>query len=296
MRLPTLAARVFGVPLMIDPGKARAIMQAVGHRFTGNTVVLQNFGEDMGVLGNPLGAAFERAGQGDRLLPQVQNGIATIAVEGTLVHKGKFIGMDSGETSYEGLQAQILRAARDPAVKGVVFEIDSFGGEVSGAFDTAEMIAELSKAKPTLAILTDYALSAAYLLACACRAIVAPPSGYAGSIGVISMHVDESAALEQLGVKVTLITSGAHKADGNPYEALPPEVLAKLQADVNRSRDAFGTFVGKARAGKIDKAGALATEAQYYQAGEAKALGLIDEVARPSVAYGKFVRAVNQAS
>jgi len=296
MRLPTLAARVFGVPLMIDPGKARAIMQAVGHKFTGQSVLLQNFGERMGVLGDPLGSAFEQVGRGDRLLPQVQNGIATIAIEGTLVHKGKFIGMDSGETSYEGIQAQVRRAMRDPGILGVVFEIDSFGGEVSGAFDTAELIAELSKAKPTLAILTDYALSAAYLLASACRAIVAPPTGYAGSIGVITMHVDESAALEQEGIKVTLITAGAHKADGNPYEALSPEVLGKIQADVNSGRDAFATFVGKARAGKIDKAGALATEAQYYRAGEAKALGLIDEVARPSVAYGKFMRAVNQNS
>ena len=42
-----------------------------------------------------------------------------------------------GETSYEGLQAQVLRAMRNPTIKGVVFEVDSFGGELAGAFETA---------------------------------------------------------------------------------------------------------------------------------------------------------------
>jgi ClpP class serine protease len=102
------------------------------------------------------------------------DGVALIPIEGTLVHKGAYVGAYSGTTSYEGLQAQVLRAMRNPAVKGVVFEVDSFGGELAGAFETADLIARLSAEKPTLAILTDHALSAGYLLASAARQIIIP--------------------------------------------------------------------------------------------------------------------------
>jgi transposase len=65
-----------------------------------------------------------------------------------------------------------------------VFEVDSLGGELAGAFETADLIARLSAEKPTLAILTDHALSAGYLLASAARQIIMPEHGRAGSIGV----------------------------------------------------------------------------------------------------------------
>ena len=70
--------------------------------------------------------------------------------------------------------------------KGVVFEVDSFGGELAGAFETTDLIARLSAEKPTLAILTDHTLSAAYLLASAARQIIIPEYGRAGSIGALA--------------------------------------------------------------------------------------------------------------
>ena len=108
------------------------------------------------------------------------DGIALIPIEGTLVHKGAYVGAYSGRTSYEGLQAQVLRAMRNPAIKGVVFEVDSFAGELAGAFETADLIARLSTEKPTLAILTDHALSAGYLLASAARQIIIQNTGAPG--------------------------------------------------------------------------------------------------------------------
>ncbi|MGA8990672.1 MAG: hypothetical protein WB500_09890 [Rhodoplanes sp.] len=93
------------------------------------------------------------------------------------MHKGAYVGAYSGRTSYEGLQAQVLRAMRNPAIKGVVFEVDSFAGDLAGAFETADLIARLSTEKPTLAILTDHALSAGYLLASAARQIIIQNTG-----------------------------------------------------------------------------------------------------------------------
>jgi signal peptide peptidase SppA len=249
----------------------------------------------MGRLGDKLGRKLESRGYGDMILDVVE-GIAVIPIEGTLVHKGSWIGSYSGDTSYEGLQTQIKRAGADRHVKGIVFEVDSFGGEVSGAFDTAQMIAELSAAKPTMAILTDFALSAGYLLASAARFIAMPETGAAGSIGVITLHVDYSKQIEKSGLAVTVLTSGAHKADGNPFEPLPDDVAARIKGDLDRARDQFAGAVARFRGDRLTKSAALATEAQHYRGSDALAAGLVDAVLRPSEAFDEFVAAANLAA
>lgn len=300
--LPHIAARMFDVPLMIDAGKLAAIVAGLGGRIIDggfdlagitaiNHVAFQSGrpSEQMGRLGDPLGAAYERAGAGERMLFKVGN-VGVIPIEGTLVHKGKFLGQSSGETSYEGVQAKVARAQRDDAVKAVVFEMDSFGGEVAGAFETARMIAELSAKKPTLAILTDHAMSAGYLLASAARQIVLPETGFAGSIGVVTMHADFSQKLEKDGVKVTLVSSGAHKTDGHPAMPLGDDVRQAMQARVDVGRQLFAATVAEFRGKRLTADAALATEAKVYRGEDAVRAGLVDGVIDSVKAFTEFVR------
>lgn len=307
VRLPHIAARLFNTPLMVDSGKAVAIAGALGGRMIDGAIVIdgpapldhvafagERAAPHMGRLGDPLGSWFEERGRGDDILKRV-GPVAVIAVEGTLIHKGAWLDSYSGETSYEGIQTQISRASRDERVRGVVFEVDSFGGEVSGAFDTADMIAELSTEKPTISILTDYALSAGYLLASAARQVVLPETGWAGSIGVISMHVDYSRAIENDGVRVTLISSGAHKADANPFKPLGDDVRAMLQSECDKSRELFAAAVARFRGRRLSKSAALATEAQVFRGADAVEAGLADGVIRPSIAFEEFVARVARA-
>ncbi|TAK50244.1 MAG: S49 family peptidase [Xanthobacteraceae bacterium] len=302
---PHIAAHVFNVPLMVEPGKLQAALIGLGARLVEGGIQLPGVvavdhiafaggrpSDSMGRIGNPLGRSYEKAGVGDYLLDRV-DGIGVIPIEGTLVHKGKFVGQSSGETSYEGLQAQITRATADPSIKGVVFEVDSFGGEVAGAFETAKMIAALSDEKPTLAILTDFAMSAGYLMASAARQIVMPETGGAGSIGVVTIHTDMSRALENDGVKVTLLSSGAHKVDGHPFGPLADDVRASIQARLDRSRELFAGAVGAFRGKRLTKDAALATEAQTYFGSDAVAAGLVDGIIDPSRAFAEFHRKVN---
>jgi ClpP class serine protease len=78
---------------------------------------------------------------------------------------------------------------------------------------------QLSAIKPTLAILTESAYSAGYLLASAARQIVMPRDRRRRSIGAIIDARRFVAKARKHGIKVTLIASGAHKTDGHP--ALP---------------------------------------------------------------------------
>lgn len=303
--LPHVAARAFNSMLVVEPGKAAAIVHGLGSRICDTGVhvsgaepidhVAFSNNESMGRLGDQLGRRIEQRGEGDRVLTVIDN-VAVISIEGTLVHKGKWIGSYSGDTSYEGLQTQIIRAkrgARDGSVKGAVFEVDSYGGEAAGAFDTADMAAELSAMIPTIAILTDFGYSGGYLLAAAARQIVLPENGGVGSIGVVTMHVDFSKQLEKEGIDVTILSSGSRKAEGNPFEPLPAGVAARIRQDLDRGRDQFAEAVGRYRGTRLTKQAALATEAGTFRGSAAVDAGLADGVVRPSEAFDTFVRAVN---
>jgi signal peptide peptidase SppA len=295
---------LFEQPHLYHPRKAETVVRMLGPSLTGHAVTVVN-GEggadhvafangrpSAGVLGDRMGTAYDKAG----ITPfQTVDNVGVIGIEGTLVQKGGWVGSYSGETSYQGLQMQIARAMR-PNVKAAVFEVDSFGGMVNGVFETATAMRTLSKAKPTIAILTDFAYSAAYLLASQCRQIIMPEFGGAGSIGAVMLHADFSGNLEKEGIKVTFIQSGEHKTDGNPYEALPAGLLERWQAQTDAIRDRFASAVGQGRGKRMTKAQALKTEAKFYGAKDALDLGLVDAVGDGQEAFTAFIKEVNRSS
>jgi signal peptide peptidase SppA len=301
---PHLCGQLFDTPLMYDARKAEVVLRALGPQLTGHQLTIVNGpgGVDhvafangrpsAGVIGDRLGRAYDRAG----VAPfDVIEGVAVICAEGSLVQKGGWIGSYSGETSYQGLQVQIARAAR-PDIKGAVVEVDSFGGMVNGAFECAAALAALSKAKPTIAILTDFAYSAAYLLASQCRQIVMPQFGGVGSIGAVILHADFSANLEKEGIKVTFIQAGANKTDGFPHLPLPEGLRERWQAHVDAVRDQFAAAVGRGRGKRMTKAQAIKTEAKFYGAADALDLGLVDAVGDGQEAFDAFIKEVNRRS
>jgi len=303
MTHPRIAARLLNTPLMVHPAKAAAILAGLGGRVTGadldmngaepvTHVAFVNGRPSLGTIGDRLGRAFDR--QGEKPYDMVGN-VAIIPIEGSLVHKGAFVESSSGETSYQGIQTQVARAMKDPAVRGVAFEIDSYGGEVSGAFETSDMIADLSRAKPTIAILSDHAYSAGYLMASAARQIVLPEQGGVGSIGVITMHTDMSAALEAAGVKVTILSAGGHKADANPFEPLPEGVANTIRAELENARQMFAGRVARYRGDRLSFENAMATEARTFTGAAAVRAGLADATGHPSEVFAAFVSALNRA-
>jgi ClpP class serine protease len=308
IRLPHIAARLFDAPLLIDPRKLAAIASALGARVVDGGFSLINVAaldhaafaggrpsQQMGVVSGRLGRGLNRTAMARTTFSTSSARSRRSRSRARWSTRARGSAAMSGDTSYQGLQTQVAVAARSPNIKGAVFEHDSFGGEGAGAFETADMIARLSAIKPTLAILTDFACSASYLLASACRQIVMPEGGAAGSIGVVSMHADFSKQLEADGVKVTLIASGEHKTEGNPFEPLPADVLRPFRRATMR-RASASPAVGTYRGARFSKAAALATEAQTYNSAEALSLGLVDGIVdSPVEAFATFVDAINRA-
>jgi len=288
----TVATRFFNTPLLIEPGKAAVIARALGPRFLGlggePNLKIEVAGDPVSDSRPGEGRKQPRAGSlvGDGLYQSVRThqgysvveGVAIIPVIGSLVRRGAFVGQSSGVTSYEGVSAQIRAAAEDPQVRAIALEIDSFGGEAHGAFALARDIRAAREIKPVEAFLAEFALSAGYMIAAQADRITVPEFGEAGSIGVVMMHVDFEENLRQDGVRVTLIHSGAHKVDGNPFEALPDPVRAQMQAQGDAMWAAFADEGGQGRGARLNAPAALALEARSLRGAEAGAAGLADDV------------------
>ncbi|MCC5957706.1 MAG: S49 family peptidase [Natronohydrobacter sp.] len=292
-----IAARAFNTPLLVEPSKAMAFLSGLGPRILGRRVEMA---EDIGVGDTqsnatlPVRASILASGladsyrqHGDAPYPVV-DGIAVIEISGVLIHRGGWIGQSSGQTSYEGIAAQIEAAASDPAVRGLALEIDSFGGEVAGVFDLADRIRAIRGTKPVWAFVAEHAFSAGYALASQADRILLPRTGALGSIGVVVLHADLSGQLDQDGVRVTLIHSDRHKVDGNPYEPLPAAVRDDIQREIDVLRFLFAETVAPGRSGKISHEAALATEAAVFRGADAVTAGLADQVTDLARGFAAF--------
>ena len=117
-----IAARAFNTPLLVEPSKAMAFLSGLGPRILGRQVELADgvdTPEGKTVLparaSSLSGNLTERLQHdGDAPYPIV-DGVAVIEISGVLIHRGGWIGQSSGQTSYEGIAAQIKAAASDPA-------------------------------------------------------------------------------------------------------------------------------------------------------------------------------------
>ncbi|MGF6862508.1 signal peptide peptidase SppA [Rhodobacteraceae bacterium MBR-64] len=295
-----IAQRAFNTPLMVDPAKALAFLSGLGPRITGQEITFA--GVDLlsgevehaalparaSLFGNDLAQRHQR--NGTQPFTMI-DGIAVIEIAGTLVHRGAWIGQSSGLTSYEGITAQIQAAIADPGVRGIALDIDSFGGEVAGAFDLADRIRAARAQKPIHAFVAEHALSAGYVLASQANRIILPRTGAVGSIGVVALHTDMSGALDQKGIAVTLIHAGAHKVDANPYQPLPEAVHDQMQRELEVVRFLFAETVAAGRGDRLTHAAALATEAAVFRGADAIAAGLADDLADPVTAFHAFAAA-----
>lgn len=122
----------------------------------------------------------------------VRNGVAIIAATGPLFKRANIMTAISGATSYEIMLRDLRAALDDPKVKAVLLNIDSPGGEASGAHELAQAIYEARSVKPITAYVNGMAASAGYWIASAASEVVVDATALLGSIGVqMAMRTSE---------------------------------------------------------------------------------------------------------
>lgn len=242
-----------------------------------------------------------RAASGPREAPASAPGrVAVVPILGAMsarsyrTYFGAVEGMDS-------LRARIAAAARDGNVSAIVLDIDSPGGTVAGAAETASAVAAAAKIKPVVAVANSVAASAAYWIGSQASEFVVAPNAIVGSIGVMAVHQNVAKALDRMGVETTLIRSGGRKAEGHPFGPLDDAARAALQARVDEAAASFLDAVAQGRRLSASTARERFGDGRAMGAAEAVASGLADRVATleatiASLAAGSAKRAPGRRS
>jgi signal peptide peptidase SppA len=211
--------------------------------------------------------------------PSGEGAIAIIPIYGVIAPRANLITDFSGGTTFETLSKQLAEAMANKAIKTIVFDVDSPGGNVAGATEFAREVMRARTKKPIIAVAQYMMASAAYWGVAGATEIVAAPSAMVGSIGVFTIHEDLSKALEMEGVKLTYIAAGKYKVDGNETEPLSKETLARIAAKVNEAYEKFLSDVSKGRGVPLEDVRAGYGEGDTVSAAEALRLKMVDKVA-----------------
>ncbi len=203
---------------------------------------------------------------------EVIDGIAHIPIRGPLGAGLSKFEKGAGATDVADIAADLDAAEDDPNVAGILLDMDSPGGMVSGIPELADRI--LAVDKPLYAFTCGLMCSAAYWLASAADMVLATKSAEIGAIGVYVPMLDSSARMQALGYKVEVITSGKYKGIGVPGTALTDAHREFMQARVEEIAGMFYDHVGAMRP-DLDRED---MQGQTYKGQKAAARGLIDQV------------------
>ncbi|MGE3840058.1 MAG: S49 family peptidase [Vicinamibacterales bacterium] len=214
--------------------------------------------------------------------------VAVIECSGPITHRCSWFSMYYGSATIEGMQAQFRAALNDPAVKTIVFRVDTPGGTIDMVPEFADEIYAAREIKNIIAVSDTMIASAGTWLFRNCSKVIVPRSGQIGSIGTYFLHQDVSKMLEEWGVKLTFIYAGENKVEGNSYEALSDTARAHFQEKADMI---FGWFnASVARGAGVTTKVVLDTFGQgrmFYGQTAAK-LGLADQVGTYDSVIGRL--------
>lgn len=217
----------------------------------------------------------------DRAASNAGAGIAVLPLYGVVTQRGNMVDDISGpgSTSTQKFTSAMRQVLADDTVGQILIDIDSPGGSVYGVAELAAEIVKARAQKPVVAVANSLAASAAYWIGCSAGEFYVTPGGEVGSIGVWQAHFDYSKALEEEGVKPTLISAGKFKVEGNPYVPLDPEAQAFMQSRVDDYYNAFIKAVAKGRGVSVGDVRDGMGEGRVLGADAALAAKMVDGVA-----------------
>lgn len=266
-RYRNVVAALYGNAWAILPEKLEVIRELIELRSAGYAFTREE-------LSTRLGPTHARRSTTDE--PQSQ--IAVLNLFGVIAQRMNGMEEISGGTSAEMFGKAFDRALADSSVAAIVINVDSPGGTVPGVPELAAKIFAARGTKPIVAIANSLCASAALWIASAADELVATPSAYIGSIGVMYLHTDASAADRKQGYKRTIITTSPHKADGNPYHPLSESAKSDIEGRVNAIHAQFVAAVAQGRGVSSAKVDADFGQGRVLLAADALQAGLVDRI------------------
>lgn len=260
MKFQHILQKVYHEPWLITPGAHASIVALVESRILNPEPKSEREGTDY------CGEKVELEQM------EVINGIAHIPIGGVVGIKLSSFEKGAGAVDLRDVMAELKEAEERKDVRGIILDMDSPGGMVSGTPELAEKISQVEK--PIFAFTDGLMCSAAYWIASATDRIFATSSAEIGSIGVYIPWVDSSERYEQEGYKVKLFKAGKYKGMGYPGTSLTKDQEKLLQDRVDSIANDFYAQVRGAR-GTVDDE---TMQGQTFSGKQSLANNLIDEI------------------
>jgi protease IV len=184
-----------------------------------------------------------------KLVPQPQVGIIRLSTD------------IFSSSTYEVVE-QLAYARQDPAIKAVVFIINSPGGSASHSEELFLAILNARQDMPVVASVEVIAASGAYYMAAAADEIYAKPTSFVGSVGVIA------ALPGDVFIEDDILTSGPYKGFGGTRDSTIRQV--------ERAKFAFLEAVQVGRGDRLNMDLEVLSRAEIYSGVQSLEFGLID--------------------
>lgn len=174
---------------------------------------------------------FAAVGSAMKSAPLLGDQIARFTVQGVI-------------TDDPDRDALMKKIAADDNVKALIVRVNSPGGTTTGGEALYESLRAVAAKKPVVAVMGEVAASAGYIAAMAGDHVVARGNTITASVGVIFTAPNFHQLMENVGVSVVELKSGARKAEPSPYKPVDPQALAFERELVD---DSFEWFLGLVR-------------------------------------------------
>jgi len=169
--------------------------------------------------------------------------IAHIDLEGIITASAN----RSGKSMVDDFAAHLEAAVEDVKVKAIVIRINSPGGEVTASDRLHQMIQRADATKPVIAYMDTIAASGGYYAACGTRHLMAHPTTFTGSIGVIMQSVKYGDMLEKVGLSMEIYKSGEMKDLLSGTRKTRPDEIALVNELIGETYDRFLEIVAENR-------------------------------------------------
>lgn len=217
------------------------------------------------------------------------NKILRLKIHGVIMGDEKSVfGMGQGADGWETIRKYLDNARQDPAIKGILLDVDSPGGSVT----ECELILhefkrfkddmkKVGRSVPMVALYGDMAASGGYYVSAGADYIYCGRTTMTGSIGVIMSYLNFAGFAKEHGVTEVVIKSGKMKNLMSRYGTPSEEETGLMQNVVQEMHARFVEVIAEGRVGKNgltkEKIETLA-DGRVYTPSQALEHGLVDQI------------------
>ena len=210
----------------------------------------------------------------------IGNGIAIVPIHGVMVKRSQIwcgwsdYGVRIGS---DHLASVIDELVKRNDIDTIILDMDTGGGQVAGTEQLGDSVWKARQAgKLTIACCNEFCASAGLWVAAQCEHITIPATGSMGSLGVYTLHFDDSKFLTQMGYDKTVVYRGSYKAiDERPLDA---DGKADLQRFIDGKYSSFIDAVARGRGLSAEEVTQRWGDSRLFTGIESVSNGLADAI------------------